>query len=134
MPENKENTYDDIMYLEHPTSLHHPRMPRENRAAQFAPFAALTGHADAVEETARITQERIELTDERKEQINQVLQTLMVQDKVIAVYFLPDMMKEGGSYQTVSGFVDKIAENELWISDTKIPVQDLFSLELDSSV
>ena len=58
----------------------------------------------------------------------------MVQDKVIAVYFLPDMMKEGGSYQTVSGFVDKITENELWISDTKIPVQDLFSLELDSSV
>lgn len=129
-----KNPYEDMLYMSHPTSKTHPRMSIEKRAAQFAPFAALTGHADAVEETARITQEKIELTEERKEQINQVLQTLMVQDKVIAVYFLPDMMKEGGSYQTVSGFVDKITENELWISDTKIPVQDLFSLELDSSV
>lgn len=129
-----KNSYEDMLYMSHPTSKTHPRMSVEKRAAQFAPFAALTGHADAVEETARITQEKIELTEERKEQINRVLQALKVQDRVIAVYFLPDRLKEGGSYQTVSGLVEKITENELWISDTKIPVQDLFSLELDSSV
>ena len=127
-----KNPYEDMLYMSHPTSKTHPRMSVEKRAAQFAPFAALTGHADAVEETARITQEKIELTEERKEQINRVLQALKVQDRVIAVYFLPDRLKEGGSYQTVSGLVEKITENQLYISNTEIPIRDIFSLESDS--
>lgn len=128
----RKNPYEDMLYMSHPTSKTHPRMSMEKRAAQFAPFAALTGHADAVEETARITQEKIELTEERKEQIDQVLQALKVQDRVIAVYFLPDRLKEGGSYQTVNGLVEKITENQLYISNTEIPIRDIFSLESDS--
>lgn len=128
----RKNPYEDMLYMSHPTSKTHPRMSMEKRAAQFAPFAALTGHADAVEETARITQEKIELTEERKEQLDQVLQALKVQDRVIAVYFLPDRLKEGGSYQTVSGLVEKITENQLYISNTEIPIRDLFSVEPES--
>lgn len=128
----RKNSYEDMLYMPHPTSKIHPRMSRENRAAQFAPFAALTGHADAVEETARLTQERMELTEDQKEQIDRVLQILKIKDTVVAVYFLPDVFKEGGSYQTVSGKVEKIKEGKLNISGTEISIDELFSLELQS--
>lgn len=72
------NPYEDMLHMQHPTSKTHPRMSVEKRAAQFAPFAALTGHADAVEETARITQERVELTEDRKGQIDRVLQEIQL--------------------------------------------------------
>lgn len=121
-----------MLYMPHPTSKTHPRMSVEKRAAQFAPFAALTGHADAVEETARITQERVELTEDRKEQIDRVLQEVQLQDNVVLVYFLPDVYKEGGSYQTVSGMVEKIKDEKLYISGRRIPVADLFSIELQT--
>lgn len=121
-----------MLYMPHPTSKTHPRMSMEKRAAQFAPFAALTGHANAVEETARITQERVELTEDRKEQIDRVLQEVQLQDNVVVVYFLPDVYKEGGSYQTVSGVIEKIKDEKLYISGRKIPVADLFSIELQT--
>lgn len=126
------NPYEDMLYMPHPTSKTHPRMSMEKRAAQFAPFAALTGHADAVEETARITQERVELTEDRKEQIDRVLQEIQLQDNVVLVYFLPDVYKEGGSYQTVSGMIEKIKDEKLYISGREIPVKDLFSIELQT--
>lgn len=127
-----KNSYEDMLYMPHPTSKTHPRMSMEKRAAQFAPFAALTGHADAVEETARITQERVELTEDRKEQINRVLQEVQLRDNVVLVYFLPDVYKEGGSYQTVSGMIEKIKDEKLYISGREIPVKDLFSIELQA--
>lgn len=127
-----KNSYEDMLYMPHPTSKTHPRMSMEKRAAQFAPFAALTGHADAVEETARITQERVELTEDRKEQIDRVLQEVQLQDNVVVVYFLPDVYKEGGSYQTVSGMIEKIKDEKLYISGREIPVKDLFSIELQT--
>ena len=126
------NPYEDMLYMPHQTSKTHPRMSMEKRAAQFAPFAALTGHADAVEETARITQERVELTEDRKEQIDRVLQEVQLQDNVVLVYFLSDVYKEGGSYQTVSGMVEKIKDEKLYISGRRIPVADLFSIELQT--
>lgn len=126
------NSYEDMLYMPHPTSKTHPRMSMEKRAAQFAPFAALTGHADAVEETARITQERVELTEDRKEQIDRVLQEVQLRDNVVLVYFLPDVYKEGGSYQTVSGMIEKIKDEKLYISGREIPVKDLFSIELQT--
>lgn len=86
--------YDELLYLPHPVSKKHPRMAIEKRAAQFAPFAALSGHADAVEETARITEEKLELTEERKEQINRVLQSLLPGDKILVVYFIEDEKKK----------------------------------------
>lgn len=126
------NPYEDMLHMQHPTSKTHPRMSVEKRAAQFAPFAALTGHADAVEETARITQERVELTEDRKGQIDRVLQEIQLQDNVVLVYFLPDVYKEGGSYQTVSGMIEKIKDEKLYISGREIPVADLFSIELQT--
>lgn len=126
------NSYEDMLYMPHPTSKTHLRMSMEKRAAQFAPFAALTGHADAVEETARITQERVELTEDRKEQIDRVLQEVQLRDNVVLVYFLPDVYKEGGSYQTVSGMIEKIKDEKLYISGREIPVKDLFSIELQT--
>ena len=66
--------YDDILHLPHPTSKRHPRMPIVDRAAQFSPFAALTGHKAAIEETARVTDRRIELDEDAKEQLDQTLQ------------------------------------------------------------
>ena len=67
----KNNSYDDIINLPHPVSKNHPQMPLRDRAAQFAPFAALTGHDAAIKETARLTDERLELSEEAIAQLNE---------------------------------------------------------------
>ena len=67
----KNNSYDDIINLPHPVSKNHPQMPLQDRAAQFAPFAALTGHDAAIKETARLTDERLELSEEVIAQLNE---------------------------------------------------------------
>lgn len=121
--------YEDILYLSHPTSKTHPRMAIEKRAAQFAPFAALSGHADAIQETARITEEKIELTEERIEQIDGVLQSLLPGDCILIVYFLEDEKKEGGSYQTKTGIIKKMYDFILLEDDTKIPIENIFLIE-----
>jgi hypothetical protein len=121
--------YDNLLYLPHPISKKHPRMPVEKRAAQFAPFAALSGHADAVEETARITEEKLELTEERKEQINRVLQSLLPGDDILVVYFTEDEKKEGGCYQTKTGKIKKIRDSLLLEDGIQIPIDNLFSIE-----
>ena len=121
--------YDELLYLPHPVSKKHPRMAIEKRAAQFAPFAALSGHADAVEETARITEEKLELTEERKEQINRVLQSLLPGYNILVVYFIEDEKKEGGSYQTRTGKIKKIQDYLLLEDDIQIPLYNLFSIE-----
>lgn len=121
--------YEDILYLSHPTLKTHPRMAMEKRAAQFAPFAALSGHADAIQETARITEEKVELTEERKEQIDCVLQSLLPGDCILIVYFLEDEKKEGGSYQTKTGIIKKLYDFILLEDDTKIPIENIFLIE-----
>lgn len=121
--------YGDLLYLPHPTSKKYPRMPVEKRAAQFAPFAALSGHADAVEETARITEEKAELTEERKEQINRVLQSLLPGDDILVAYFIEDEKKEGGCYQTRTGKIKKIRDGLLLEDNIQIPIDNLFSVE-----
>jgi len=103
---NTDN-YDDIINLPHHVSATHPQMPMANRAAQFAPFAALTGHAEALRETARLTDTQMELDDETNEKLNQTLAQLretMGQHPTIAVtFFEPDARKEGGAYKTLKG-------------------------------
>ena len=103
---NTDN-YDDIINLPHHVSATHPQMPMANRAAQFAPFAALTGHAEALQETARLTDTQMELDDETNEKLNQTLAQLretMGQHPIIAVtFFEPDARKEGGAYKTLEG-------------------------------
>lgn len=129
--------YDDIIDRPHPVSKRHPQMPLSDRAAQFSPFAALTGHEAAIKETARLTEERIELDENSKSILNEQFQMIlerMEQNPVILVtYFQPDARKEGGLYTTCSGRVKKIDEYMrifLMEDGTRIPVDEIFKLEI----
>lgn len=104
--------YFEIISREHPTSKKHPRMSRMNRAAQFAPFAALTGYEESIEETARLTDRKIELSEYEMEELNAKLNFIQEHIKerpeVTITYFQQDERKEGGAYLTVIGKVRRI--------------------------
>ena len=104
--------YDDIIHLPHPVSSKHARMSRIDRAAQFSPFAALTGYDAVITETGRLTDSSIELDESRKEVLNErlryVLSVLSQQPRVRITYFREDERKVGGAYVTVSGRVKKV--------------------------
>ena len=106
--------YDDIINMPHHVSATHPQMSLHDRAAQFSPFAALTGHEDAIKETARLTDEWMEPDDDRKSELNEKLQELLarIEEKppVTVTYFIPDEQKAGGTYVTVTGKLKKINE------------------------
>ena len=106
------NEYDDISNLPHHVSSRHPQMSMMNRASQFAPFAALTGHAAAIEETARLTDEQHELADEDSEALNQTLaylrETINEHPTITITYFEPDKKKAGGAYKTIEGQLQNI--------------------------
>ena len=126
--------YDDIINLPHPLSKRHKPMPIEDRAAQFAPFAALTGHQAAIEETARVTETRIELSEEEKEHLNMQVQELLEnqEQKVQLMYYVPDGRKSGGSYVTRVGKVKKINEYQktlIWEDGSRIPLEDISGIE-----
>ena len=110
------NRYDDIINLPHHTSATRPRMSRQSRAAQFAPFAALTGYDDAIEEAARLTDERIELTEAEQlalsGQISRLKERLSECPTVEITFFRPDEKKAGGEYVRVSAIVSKIRDFE----------------------
>lgn len=107
-----EHRYDDMLYMPHHQSEHHPHMTRYNRAAQFSPFAALTGYDASIAETARYTEQKMELDENSKRFLDEKFQILMNKmdaHEVIAItYFQPDSYKEGGSYETVHGITKKI--------------------------
>lgn len=131
--------YDDILYRSRPVSTAHPPMSQADRAAQFSPFAALTGYEAAVRETARLTQGRITLSEEEKESINRVLlylqDHLSEQPPVLVTYFLPDQKKDGGAYLTLRGTLRRIAplERQLLLTDgTQIPIDDITQLQCPS--
>ena len=104
--------YEDIIYLPHPTSTKHPRMSLYDRAAQFSPFAALTGHEAAIMETARLTECNTELDEDEKGKINEKLkwiqEHLKEEPEVTITYFLPDERKEGGRYVSYTGIVRRM--------------------------
>lgn len=106
------NEYDDIINLPHHVSSRHPQMSMMNRAAQFAPFAALTGHAAAIEETARLTDEQHELADDDSEALNQKMaylrETINEHPTISITYFEPDRKKAGGAYKTIEGQLQNI--------------------------
>lgn len=108
---NKDN-YEDIINLPHHESVTRKRMSKENRAAQFAPFAALTGYDDAIKETARLTDDRKELDEGLKNLINNKLQMiekdLELKQNISFTYFEYDKKKSGGRYVTINGVVKKI--------------------------
>ena len=128
--------YDDIINLPHPTSSGHPRMPLEDRAAQFAPFAALTGHEAAIKETARLTDEKENLSDEviaiLNDKLNIIAENLGTDHTVDITYFVPDEKKTGGAYVAYSGIVKKIDlyEHILIMTDkTVIPIGQISEIE-----
>lgn len=130
-----EHRYDDIINLPHHVSKKHPSMSLLNRAAQFSPFAALTGHSEAVRETARLTDSFIELGEDRKRQLDEQLQrireNLEREPEIEAVYFQPDDKKDGGAYVTVCGRVKRISEYErriIFTDGTSLPIDYLFSI------
>ena len=114
-----EHRYDDMIHLPHHQSTKRAHMSLHDRAAQFAPFAALTGHEAAIEETARLTEDEITLDDTALADINdrlyEISQHLSEQWKVSVTYFRPDAKKQGGAYLTDVGTIRKINEIEQFI-------------------
>ena len=104
--------YDDIINLPHHVSKKHPQMPIADRAAQFAPFAALTGYGEQIKETARTTEEFHQISGREKEELDQKLQILQqtqYKHPLISIYyFAPDARKQGGHYNKTTGCVKKI--------------------------
>lgn len=129
-------TYDDIIHLPHHVSTKHPHMALIDRAAQFSPFAALTGHGAAIKETARLTDERVELDEYMKNVLSNKLQIIAerLKDKpeIEITYFQPDEKKNGGAYVTAAGSVKKIDEYEriVVMTDRKeISIDDIVAIE-----
>ena len=130
------NKYKDIINLPHHTSKTRPRMSIYNRAAQFSPFAALTGYDEAVKETARLTKDRIELDENQILVINDKLNFAIEQktlNPILSItYFKPDEKKKGGEYLTVIGAIKRIDEvNHTVILQDKtiIPINSIFDIE-----
>lgn len=127
--------YDDIINLEHPTSKRHPRMSAMDRAAQFAPFSALTGYDDMVVERARITGSRMELDDMQKmaldESMTYVLEHLSERPQVKITWFIKDARKSGGRYQEIKDAVQNVeVPNRMIIlrNGLKIPMDDILEI------
>ncbi|MCI8537426.1 MAG: YolD-like family protein [Oscillospiraceae bacterium] len=128
--------YDDIIDLPHHVSDRHPRMPISDRAAQFAPFQALSGFGDTIEETARVTEEWIELDDDQKTELDlklRMLRELLTQrPEVSVVYFVPDVRKAGGAYTTVTGRIikmDGVSRVIVMEDGVEILIDDIFGIE-----
>ena len=125
--------YRGILYRSRPVSPFRHPMSRLNRAAQFAPFDALTGFGAAIREMARRTEAQRELTEDQKAALNAQLLRLRVGSDVTVCYFLPDERKDGGAYLRVTGTVRKLDSHTrcLQFTDgTMIPIKQLHQLEL----
>ena len=135
---NDKHRYDDIINLPHHQSAERVHMSLHDRAAQFAPFAALTGHEEAIEETARLTDEKITLDETAIEKINEKLyelsQKLAEKQTVSITYFKPDELKQGGAYLTDIGSIKKIDDIEKVVimdSGMKIKMERILSIEIE---
>ena len=128
--------YDDIINLPHHVSIKHPHMTAINRAAQFSPFAALTGYDAAIKETARLTDERMELDEYSTNALSDRLQIIAAriteQPEIAITYFRPDTMKSGGSYVTATSAAKKIDEHKrivIMTDGTTIPIDEIVGIE-----
>ena len=128
--------YDDILHLARPQSKKNRPMPMEDRAAQFLPFAALTGYDDAVSETARLTEARVELDPQEAERLGARLAVLVKrqqeQPELSLLYYVPDARKAGGAYVTVSGWLRKITDFPrcIYLTDgSEVPIEDIVAVE-----
>ena len=132
------NNYEDIINLPHHVSKKHPQMSILSRSAQFAPFAALTGYDDAVKETARLTDKRLEIDEGLKNILNNKLQYILenklLQPEITFTYFVYDTKKSGGKYIEKTGVVKKIDLNEKYImlkDKTKISIDEIINITGD---
>ncbi|WFF73572.1 hypothetical protein [Proteiniclasticum sp. QWL-01] len=128
--------YDDIIHLPHHISSTRPRMSGIDRAAQFSPFAALTGYDASIKESARLTDARIELDDSQKEEIGEKLRLVTGQPdaEIKITYFLPDTKKTGGKYVLAAGTVKKVDEYERMIimgDGKQIPIDEVIDVDCD---
>ena len=130
--------YDDIINSPHHVSPTRPRMPLETRAAQFSPFAALTGYDEAVKETSRLTDERIELDENEMDLLDMKLHILTdrIKDrpKVSITYFVEDEKKDGGNYVTICDRVKKVDSFQRFIvfdNGKRIKIHDILDIECD---
>lgn len=128
--------YDDIIKLPHHVSKRHPQMSIMARSAQFAPFAALSGYDEAVKETARLTDKRLEIDDGLKSILNNKLQYILeninINPEIVFTYFLYDKKKTGGKYIEKIGIVKKIDLIEKYIQLTdksKIPIEEIIDIK-----
>ena len=128
--------YDDVINRQHPTSKKHPRMSNMNRAAQFAPFAALTGYEESIEETTRLTDRRIELSEYEIEELdvklNFIQEHIKERPEVIVTYFQPDERKEGGKYLTVTGnvrWIDEVNGVMVFEGETILDINTITDIE-----
>lgn len=136
MTETQTHRYDDIINLPHHQSKTHPRMPLQDRAAQFAPFAALTGHEAAIRETGRLTESEAQLDEDALEMLNEKLQLIRENigsaQKISFTCFAPDDKKEGGAYVTYTGCVKKLdlyARTILLEDGTLIPIKHIADMQ-----
>lgn len=130
------NRYNEIINLPHHVSKTRPQMPMSDRAAQFAPFAALAGYDSAIKETGRLTDEKIEMDEEALNILNMKFQILVDslddEPEVTFTYFKPDERKAGGAYLEVTGTVKKVDDFERLIvmqNGTKMPMDDILNIE-----
>ena len=137
MSNTPQKNNEDIIYLPHHQSSKRPHMSMHDRAAQFGAFAALTGYDDAINETARLTDERIELDESVKEDINSKLVYIMENEypstDVTIVHFVPDSQKDGGKYVQVKGRVLKIDPTEKIVfmeNDISVHISNIISLNI----
>ena len=127
--------FDDIINHEYIKSPIRRHMTMVERAAQFGAFKAVVGHEDALHETARLTDEKMELDEYTKVELNERLQRIATSDEaeeVAITYFVPDDRKQGGAYLTITGVVTKIREYErdvIMEDETQIPIDDIMAIE-----
>ena len=133
-----KNKYSDILYLPHHVSATHPQMPMSDRAAQFSPFAALSGFGSAVTEAGRLVDGRVELSVDVREALDMRLAILRdcagLAPKCYFTYFVADEKKEGGAYLTCRGVVkkvDEVARLVILKDDTKLPIDDIVDISGD---
>ena len=136
--DSAENNYEDIVNRPHHVSTRHPRMSMPDRAAQFAPFAALTGYGEVIRETARLTDRKPELSDSEKTELDYKLQMacdfLGERPVVTITYFVPDQKKTGGAYHAISGKIQKIDDYEKQVvleNKTRIDIDCILGIDGD---